>query len=72
MTIKVGDIVIYRAGKSTAPKDFLPLGIANCEVIQLGEGPSGEPCAQLKLPQFYADKLNHGEPVWSLIADLEG
>lgn len=67
--IAVGDVVIWRSGKSKSKK-VLPLGIANCTVIQLGEGPSGEPCAQLELPEG-VHRMNFGEPVWSLVADLE-
>lgn len=77
MNINPGDLVTWRSGKSKV-KDIVPIGIVGCRVVQLGEGPSGEPCAQLTLPermQRSPHLCNLGidplEPVWTLLADLE-
>lgn len=68
--MKIGDKVIYRQGKSRS-KDVLPLGIENCEVVQFGTGPSGEECAQINLPTFFAERLGVQNPVWVIAADLD-
>lgn len=68
MTIKVGDTVIWRHGKSKA-KNCLPLGIEGCEVLELGESTDGQPAARLKLPPFFAGL--HGDACNAYIADLE-
>jgi len=77
MKIEVNDIVIWRSGKSTS-KTILPIGVANCKVVQLGEGPSGEACAQITLPEgvrrtpHIADLgIDLHQPIWTLVADLE-
>lgn len=69
MTIKVGDIVIWRSGKSKN-KTCLPLGIEGCEVLEIGTSTDDKPAARLKLPSFFdglpSDACN------AYIADLEG
>lgn len=67
-TIKVGDTVTWRHGKSKSKRN-LPLGIAGCKVLEIGVGEDGEPAAKLKLPPFFgsltADACN------GYVADLE-
>ncbi len=52
MTINVGDVVTWRHGKSKA-KANMPLGIAGCEVLEIGATEDGTPAAKLKLPPFF-------------------
>lgn len=52
MTIKVGDMVTWRHGKSRA-KGNMPLGIQGCEVLEIGVAEDGETAARLKLPPFF-------------------
>jgi len=50
--IEVGDTVTWRHGKSKA-KSNMPLGIAGCEVLEIGQTADGLPAARLKLPPFF-------------------
>jgi hypothetical protein len=50
MAIKVGDKVVWRSGMATNKPSIKPMGIANCEVIELGKTADGLPAAKLKLP----------------------
>jgi hypothetical protein len=70
--MKIGDTVIWRQGKSKS-KTCLPLGIANCKVVDFGEGPSGEKAVSIRLPEGWPaiDGLVPGEPFWVLAGDLE-
>lgn len=70
--IKIGAKVIWRQGKSKS-KDVLPLGIANCTVVDVGTGPSGERCVKIELPAPFADKLPTGleNPFWVIAGDIE-
>lgn len=81
MNINVGDVVTWRSGKSKT-KVGLPIGIANCKVVELGHAPGGEPAAMIQLPQVLLggsvmasklerDGLDLSQPVGVLIADLE-
>jgi hypothetical protein len=47
--VKIGDKVLWRSGLSQS-KNITPLGVANCEVIELGKTADGKPAAKLKLP----------------------
>ena len=69
MAIKVGDVVIWRHGKSKS-ETCLPLGIQGCEVIELGVSTDGKPAAKLKLPPYFAGL--HGDACNAYVADLEG
>lgn len=69
MTIKVGDVVTWRSGKSSRKPGSRgePIGIANCRVLELGEAEgTGAPAAKLKLPAVMG-----GDEVGALVADLE-
>lgn len=66
MSIAVGSVVTWRSGKSRVGRTGMPIGIANCRVLQLGESDDGDPAARIKLPPVF-----HGEVVGALIADLE-
>jgi hypothetical protein len=67
MTLKVGDRVTWRSGKSKARKHIYPLGIANCEIIGFGVSEDGQPAARLKLPELFAPTTECN----AYIADLE-
>jgi hypothetical protein len=54
--IAVGAKVTWRHGKSKA-KGNMPLGIANCEVLELGTAEDGQPAARLRLPPFFGDLI---------------
>ena len=69
MTIKVGDVVIWRHGKSKS-KTCLPLGIEGCKVLELGTAQDGQPAAKLELPEFFAGL--HKDACNAYVADLEG
>ncbi len=66
MTIKKGDMVIWRQGKSRVGRRHMPLGIANCEVLDFGETAEGEPAVALRLPPIF-----NSEQVNALVSDLE-
>jgi hypothetical protein len=58
-------MVTWRHGKSKA-KGVMPIGIAGCEILELGTAQDGQPTAKLKLPPFLsADAYN------AYVADLE-
>jgi hypothetical protein len=68
---KVGDIVIWRSGKSKS-KDVLPIGIEGCEIIEIGVARDGRPAARLKLPEFFAGLVkNNPDTCNAYLADLE-
>jgi hypothetical protein len=67
MTIKVGDIVTWRSGKSKSDKT-LPMGIAGCRVLGFGVAENGEQAAMLKLPIGLHDLP---EEYNAYVADLE-
>jgi hypothetical protein len=71
--IKPGDTVIWRNGKHKS-KTFLPLGIAGCAVVDVGESHDGTRCARIKLPEGFPaplDSLSDPEGFWVREADLE-
>ena len=68
MTIKVGDTVTWRHGKSKATH-HVPLGIAGCEVLELGTSTDGQPAAKLKLPPFFGNLPD--DAYNGYVADLE-
>lgn len=75
MAIAVGDTVTWRQGKSKAKRN-MPLGIAGCRVIDLGEDAARRPAAMLRLPAMFDDAvrdqgLNPDWGVAALVADLE-
>jgi hypothetical protein len=79
--IKVGDTVLWRPGKSRR-RTGLPIGIANCKVVKLGETASGVEAALIKLPEVLLrgsvvgsklenDGLDLSQPVCVVVDDLE-
>ena len=69
--IKPGDTVIWRNGKHKS-KTFLPLGIAGCAVVDVGESHDGTRCARIKLPEgLPAPAGVDPEGFWVWEADLE-
>jgi len=76
-TIRVGDIVTWRQGKSASMKRpegqrHMPLGIAGCEVLAFGEDENGEPAAKIKLPSVFAAGYDQIAEANAYLADLEG
>ena len=70
MEMQVGDTVIWRDGKRKGGRNE-PLGIANCEVMELGVATNGEPAARLKLPAVFAAGFDQLAEASAYIADLE-
>lgn len=68
MSIEVGDVVIWRHGKSKC-KTGLPLGIQGCKVLEIGVAQDGEPAARLELPPYFAGL--HKDACNAYVADLE-
>jgi hypothetical protein len=74
---KIGDTVIWRPGKSKS-KTVLPIGVADCRIMDLGEGPSGEKAASIMLPKAFARRasrimngIDPTKPFWVLVEELE-
>ena len=64
--IKVGDTVTWRAGgKPSKGTGSMPIGIANCQVLEIGEAEGGKPAAMIKLPHPMGP-----QPVGAILADL--
>lgn len=69
--IEVGDKVTWRHGKSKGGRN-LPIGIAGCTVLELGEAEDGQPAAKLELPPFFGDFAKHNPDACNgYVADLE-
>jgi hypothetical protein len=68
MSIKVGDRVVWREGKSKPGRKGLPMGIANCHVLEIGETADGTPAARISLPMRLPD---WPDATNVLLADLE-
>jgi len=66
MSIEVGDIVTWRHGVSANSKS-MPMGIANCEVLELRACVDGRPIAVIRLPPPF----RQFKEVGALVADLE-
>lgn len=64
MTIKIGDIVTWRSGKSIT-QSHMPIGIGGCTVLALGTTGAGEAAAKIRLPTIFNEEMN------VLVADLE-
>jgi hypothetical protein len=74
--IKTGDIVTWRQGKSRLGIKAMPLGIANCKVLDVGETATGAAAAMLRLPPMFdgvleEQGLNPELGVACLVDDLE-
>lgn len=76
--IAKGDIVTWRQGKSRMgiKSKGMPLGIAGCKVLDIGETATREPAAMLRLPAMFDDAIKDQglNPAWgvaALVAELE-
>lgn len=60
MTIKPGDVVTWRSAAKPGSRN-VPLGVANCRVLELGESEDGRPAAKIKAM---------GQEIGALLSDL--
>lgn len=77
----VGDTVCWRSGKSKS-KNCLPIGIANCKIVEFGKTPDGQKAARIELPwvrikgsvlanAMIECGIPEGGTTWALVADLD-